>query len=195
MPIISESDLMNIDNGGYGPIVSTDPNSPYHPNNKKKRVEEKEKKIADIGRRIAAGASAVGSGISLIPHPAAKVAGTILQIPDIGYDAYDAITNFSGTNAGHLTLDTAQGVVAATGLPYDDIIGIPGVLDDSYTAITGRDMLEDIGKVIKFHPNNTNPEKDEKVVRSLRERKQLKIVEPSDNNVGKVRVVPKQSKK
>ena len=90
-----------------------------------------------------------GEGIVLIPYPAAKAIGLGLQIPDIYYDTKDFINNPSLKNGIHLGLDAIQFIPGLTKFVGDDILGIPGMIDDGYTAVTGRDGLEDIQGVKK----------------------------------------------
>ena len=93
--------------------------------------------------------SAIGGGIALIPYPAAKAIGLGLQIPNIYYDTKDFINNPSLKNGIHLGLDAIQFIPGLTKFVGDDILGIPGMIDDGYTAVTGRDGLEDIQGVKK----------------------------------------------
>lgn len=101
------------------------------------------------GRKIAPTLSAIGSLISLIPHGAAKIIGGLMQISDIYYDAKDFANDPSSTNGIHLALDGLQFVPGLTKYVRDDILGIPGIIDDGYTAVTGRDGLEDIKGIKK----------------------------------------------
>lgn len=95
-------------------------------------------------RRIAAGMSVTGGLVALIPHPAAKGIGAAMQVPDIYYDTKDFIDNPNIINGIHLGLDGLQFIPGLTNVVNDDILGIPGIIDDGYTAITGRNGLEDI---------------------------------------------------
>lgn len=72
-----------------------------------------------------------------------------MQIPDIYYDAKDFANDPSSTNGIHLALDGLQFVPGLTKYVRDDILGIPGIIDDGYTAVTGRDGLEDIKGIKK----------------------------------------------
>ena len=101
------------------------------------------------GRKMAPTLSAIGSLISLIPHGAAKIIGGLMQVPDIYYDAKDFANDPSSTNGIHLALDGLQFVPGLTKYVRDDILGIPGFIDDGYTAVTGRDGLEDIQGIKK----------------------------------------------
>lgn len=78
-------------------------------------------------------------GIALIPYPAFKAIGLGLQIPNIYYDTKDFINNPSLKNGIHLGLDAIQFIPGLTKFVGDDI----------YTAVTGRDGLEDIQGVKK----------------------------------------------
>lgn len=107
--------------------------------------EAKRKYYEDLNKRIAAGASVVGSGVSLIPHPAAKIIGGLLQVPDVYYDIKDNVNNPSSkTNWVHTTLDFGSQLRHLIPGQIDDVIlQIPGVIDDGYNALTGRDIIND----------------------------------------------------
>ena len=105
-------------------------------------------------RRLASGASVIGAGISLFPHPAAKAIGTLLQLPDIYYDTKDAINNPSSkTNWGHLTLDGFNLIPGLTNIMSDDLLKIPGIIDDTYSATTGRDAIQDVRRSLSTSDN------------------------------------------
>lgn len=148
-PIFS---LQDVDPYNQG-LMSNDPNT----HKKAKEFYANSNHVRDYnraysearGRRMAPAMSAIGGGIALIPHPAAKAIGLGLQIPDIYYDTKDFINNPSLKNGIHLGLDAVQFVPGLTKFVGDDILGIPGMIDDGYTAITGRDGLEDIQGVKK----------------------------------------------
>lgn len=100
-------------------------------------------------RKMAPTLSTIGSLISLIPHGAAKIIGGLMQLPDIYYDTKDFANDPSTKNGIHLALDGLQFVPGLTKFVRDDILGIPGLIDDGYTAVTGRDGIEDIQGIKK----------------------------------------------
>ena len=100
--------------------------------------------FGQVYRRIAAGSSVIGGGISLIPHPVAKGVGIALQVPDIAFDVYDLIKQPSIKNGIHAGLDFGSQLRHVIPGNIDDVfLQIPGAIDDGYNAITGRDILED----------------------------------------------------
>lgn len=103
-------------------------------------------------------------GVSLIPHPAAKIIGGLLQLPDIYYDVKDNINNPSSkTNWIHTTLDFGSQIRHIIPGQIDDIFfQIPGAIDDSYTAITGRDVINDTRRKLSDTPKNKRSIKDKK---------------------------------
>lgn len=85
----------------------------------------------------------LGGGISLIPHPATKIIGSLLQIPDIYYDIEDNINNPSDKiNYLHTILDLGSQFRHIIPGNIDDILfQLPGIIDDGYTATTGKDIF------------------------------------------------------
>lgn len=100
-------------------------------------------------RKIASTTSAIGGVISLIPHPATRIIGGLMQIPDIIYDTKDFVNDHSLKNGIHLGLDGFQFIPGLTKYMGDDVLSIPGIIDNGYTGVTGRDGLEDIQGVKK----------------------------------------------
>lgn len=80
--------------------------------------------------------SAIGEGVAMIPTTPTKIVGGILQIPDISYDAVDFYRNHELNDFGHILAD-------GLGLATERALQVPGIIDDSYQAITGRDFYED----------------------------------------------------
>lgn len=118
--------------------------------------EDKRKYYENLNKRIASGASVVGGGISLIPHPAAKVIGGLLQLPDIYYDVKDNINNPSSkTNWAHTALDFGSQLRHIIPGNIDDIFfQIPSTIDDGYNTITGRDIIDDTRRKLSAIPKN-----------------------------------------
>lgn len=105
-------------------------------------------------RRLASGASVIGGVISLFPHPAAKIAGSLLQFPDIYYDTKDVTSNPSSkTSLGHLVLDGLNFVPGLTKIMSDDLLKIPGLIDDTYSTTTGRDAIQDARRSLSTSDN------------------------------------------
>ncbi len=67
-------------------------------------------------QQLASGISIVGTGVSLVPHPVARVSGAVLNIPDQVYDLAALGAEPSVSNAGHVAVD------------YPELVGkaIPG---------------------------------------------------------------------
>lgn len=126
--------------------------------------EAKRKYYEDQNKRLAAGASVVGGGISLIPHPAAKIIGGLLQVPDIYYDIKENVNNPSSkTNWVHTILDFGSQVRHLIPTQIDDVLlQIPGFIDDGYNALTGRDIINDIRRTLTTTPKNKRSVKDKK---------------------------------
>ena len=82
-------------------------------------------------------------GGSLIPYPAAKIVGGLLQLPDIYYDVKDNVNNPSSkTNWIHTVLDFGSQLRHLIPGQIDDIFfQIPRAIDDSYNVITGEDII------------------------------------------------------
>lgn len=104
----------------------------------------------------------LGGGISLIPHPAAKIIGGLLQVPDIYYDVKDNVNNPSSkTNWVHTALDFGSQIRHIIPGQLDDIFfQIPGAIDDGYNAITGRDIINDTRRKLSATPKNKRSVKD-----------------------------------
>lgn len=101
------------------------------------------KKYKDYQQRIASSLSAVGGIVSSLPHPVTKVIGTAMQTPDIILDSTEYINNPNSTDATHLVLDGGDLIKHIIPGNIDDIVfQTPGIVDDSYNAITGRDMID-----------------------------------------------------
>ena len=126
--------------------------------------EAERKYYEDLYKRVASGASTVGGIISLIPHPAAKIIGGLLQLPDIYYDIKDNINDPSSkTNWAHTGLDFGGQLRHLIPGQVDDVLfQIPGFIDDSYTALTGRDIIKDIRRKLTTTPQNKRSVKDKK---------------------------------
>ena len=124
--------------------------------------EAKRRYYEEQNKRIAAGASVIGGGISLIPHPAGKIIGGLLQIPDIYYDIKDNINNpYSKTNLVHTALDFGSQLRHIIPGQIDDIfLQLPGAIDDGYTAITERDIINDTRRKLATIPKNKRSVKD-----------------------------------
>lgn len=100
--------------------------------------------------------------ISLIPYPATKIIGGLLQIPDIYYDAKNVYDNPENkTNWAHLGLDGLSFIPGFTIMTADDVLKIPGTIDDAYNAITNRDAIDDVRKKLSSTPENKHSIKDE----------------------------------
>ena len=128
-------------------------------------IREAERKYyEDLNKRIASGASTVGGIISLIPHPAAKIIGGLLQLPDIYYDIKDNINDPSSkTNWVHTGLDFGSQLRHLVPGQVDDaLFQIPGLIDDGYSALTGRDIINDIRRKLATTPKNKRSIKDKK---------------------------------
>lgn len=126
--------------------------------------EAERKYYEDLHKRVAAGASTVGGIISLIPHPAAKIIGGLLQLPDIYYDIKDNINDPSSkTNWAHTGLDFGSQLRHLVPGQVDDVLfQIPGLIDDGYSALTGRDIIKDIRRKFATTPKNKRSIKDKK---------------------------------
>jgi hypothetical protein len=124
--------------------------------------EAKRKYYEEQNKRIAAGASVVGGGISLIPHPATKIIGGLLQVPDIYYDVKDNVNNPSSkTNWVHTALDFGSQLRHIIPGQIDDIfLQIPGAIDDSYNAMTGRNIITDTRRKLSTIFKNKRSIKD-----------------------------------
>lgn len=70
----------------------------------------------------------------MIPHPAAKGIGLLLQLPDIGNDLADLQKDPSIGNFAHVILDGLQFIPGLTKVVSDDKLALPGMIDDIYQA-------------------------------------------------------------
>lgn len=79
----------------------------------------------------------------MIPLPATKIIGSLLQIPDTYYDIKNIINNPSDKiNYLHTILDFGNQTRHIVPGTIDDILfQLPGIIDDGYTAITGKDIF------------------------------------------------------
>lgn len=104
----------------------------------------------------------LGGGVSLIPHPYAKIAGVLLQLPDMYYDIKDNINNpYNKTDWIHTTLDFGSQLRHIIPGQIDDVFfQIPGIIDDGYSAITGRDIINDTRKTLSNNFKNKRNIKD-----------------------------------
>lgn len=87
-----------------------------------------------------------------------------MQIPDMYYDIKDNVDNPSSkTNWTHSILDFgSQFRYIIPGNIDDVILQIPGAIDDAYTAITGRDIINDTRRKLSTTPKNKQSIKDKK---------------------------------
>lgn len=106
----------------------------------------------------------LGGGISLVPHPVAKGIGALLQFPDVYYDTKDVVNNFSSkTDWTHLGLDFGSQLRHIIPGKVDDVfLQLPGIVDDGYNAITGRDAINDTRRKLSTTPKNKRSVKDKK---------------------------------
>ena len=120
--------------------------------------DDKKKYKEQTNRRLASGLSSAGAVIGLIPTPFTRILGTLMGFPDLIYDGIDFYNQPDATNGMHLALDmTNVGKFAppytkflkSKPSTYTDIlknvgVQLPGFIDDSYNATTGRDIIEDL---------------------------------------------------
>lgn len=157
------------------PIYSLQDTNPIYSNDSK--IEEqvvkytnpeiyknRKKNRQNINNRIASFASVIGGAINFIPHPYAKVVGTALQLPDLYYDVKSNVNNpFSKTNYVHTGLDILNQIKHIIPGNIDDIIlQLPGAIDDSYNAITGRDIINDTRRKLVTISENRRSIRDKK---------------------------------
>lgn len=106
-------------------------------------------------KRTAAGMSAVGAGLSFVPHKYAKLAGTALQIPDLFYDIRSLLVDPNTGNTVEVGLDLLKNKQfqqkVFSGLKGDKYkvrnlpLAIPGIINDATYAITGK-SISDLNK-------------------------------------------------
>ena len=96
-------------------------------------------------RQQAAAMGAVGGAVSMLPIPGAQYVGAALSFDDLAYDLEDMWKNPSWQNAAHLALDIPTGISKYN---FDEWTTLGGIADDSYSAISGRDVFGDAQNTI-----------------------------------------------
>lgn len=87
-----------------------------------------------------------------------------MQLPDLYYDVKSNVNNpFSKTNYVHTGLDVLNQIKHIIPGKIDDIIlQLPGAIDDSYNAITGRDIINDTRRKLVTISKNRRSIRDKK---------------------------------
>lgn len=87
-----------------------------------------------------------------------------MQLPDLYYDVKSNVNNPSSkTNYVHTGLDVLNQIKHIIPGKIDDIIlQLPGAIDDSYNAITGRDIINDTRRKLVTISKNRRSIKDKK---------------------------------
>lgn len=107
-------------------------------------------KRASTARRVVSGMSVAGAGLQAIPSPYTRIAGLMLQAPDLVFDIGDFITNRSVANGVDVGVDIPAKVFSKQIPGYvDDVARGVGALYDAYTAIRGKSPAEDVEQGIK----------------------------------------------
>lgn len=112
------------------------------------RIDYENKKRTEL-QRGASALSAIGNVLQMTKIPHAATVGTVLQIPDAIFDLENLVDNFNIKNAIHLGLDSS---VLPVSIP---ILDAGAIADDGYSAITGRDLIEDLQTLYKNGVDNT----------------------------------------
>lgn len=98
-------------------------------------------------QRMASGLSTWNNIASLFPSKYKTWHMIAQNLPDFGLDTKSTITDFSINNLVHLLLDAGSGVTLNK-LHGDDIVSVLSATDDGYNAVTGKDILEETGKLM-----------------------------------------------
>ena len=96
-------------------------------------------------RRISSGLSALGTGIQYIPHPAAKIIGYGLQIPDVYWDILDAQEAFRRKENRASAISSL--IFDSAGLVPSVYTSVGSTADDLSSAATGNNLYDNTGKL------------------------------------------------